>query len=251
MRLNIPRHIVIPTNFERNLVYQDLQKCGCTFMRRVIINHFYNAVYKGGVHQWTNYNILESEEFSTSFRFTFFRDPLDRALSCFKEKIRLKQIDNENSNFINGVSKSISRFGFKSEDSFVDFSKRLLDIEDEELDNHIKPMNLLLTFNKTIEPPQLIISLNDIDKFLAYIDKLIFNGIKNTSEEIFKNKKSCNVTEEQKCLKEKPSIDQIEEAKYYINKKYHSDYLFVEKYSSNLDSAKKIFEAFLCKNRKV
>lgn len=72
-------------------------------------------------------------KFPNYWRFTFVRNPLDRLVSCYSEKIR------DSKSFVDGVHPCLLRFGvFHRDMSFHDFARAVADIPDENADGHFR-----------------------------------------------------------------------------------------------------------------
>ncbi|MCT2401012.1 sulfotransferase family protein [Novosphingobium mangrovi (ex Huang et al. 2023)] len=68
------------------------------------------------------------------WRFAFVRNPFDRLVSCYSEKIRP---DGDSENFVNGISKVLEPFGvFHAEMSFEEFALAAIAIPDIDADPH-------------------------------------------------------------------------------------------------------------------
>jgi hypothetical protein len=101
------------------------------------------------------------ENYQDYFKFAFVRDPWDRLVSCYFNKIHSK---NE------GVANTLKRYHkFWGGMTFEDFVKNVCEIEDRDANNHFKPQHLFLTDNKERWLPDFVGKLENIDKNLQYI----------------------------------------------------------------------------------
>ncbi len=80
------------------------------------------------------------------FKFAFVRNPWDRIVSCFNNKI-LKTADYSDQWYKNGVADNFWQYGdrFRGGMSFEEFVNTVVSIPDEESEEHIRPQFMFLT----------------------------------------------------------------------------------------------------------
>lgn len=85
-------------------------------------------------------------EYRHYFKFAFVRNPWDRIVSCFNNKIH-KSPDYNDQWYKNGVADNFWRYGdrFWGGMSFKDFVYTVASIPDQEAEEHIRPQSLFLT----------------------------------------------------------------------------------------------------------
>lgn len=123
----------------------------------------------------------EQAKYRNYFKFAFVRNPWDRLVSCYGNKI--KQDPNFNDHwFKNGVSRGLSKYdgAFKAGMSFEEFAYIVADIPDMEAEKHFRSQNTFIC-DKAGE-----ISVNFIGKFENLNEDLnsVFNNIGLESREI-------------------------------------------------------------------
>jgi chondroitin 4-sulfotransferase 11 len=86
-------------------------------------------------------------KYKNYWKFGFVRNPWDRLLSCYKEKIKKDEnYTEQNGWFINGVHKDLLKYGtFKANMSFEEFVNAVASIPDTEADPHFKSQYTFIT----------------------------------------------------------------------------------------------------------
>jgi chondroitin 4-sulfotransferase 11 len=89
----------------------------------------------------------EISQFNNYWKFCFVRNPWDRMLSCFTEKIKEDENFSEPTNsFVNGVHKGLLKYGiFKANMSFEDFLMAIASIPDPKADTHFRSQYTFVT----------------------------------------------------------------------------------------------------------
>jgi hypothetical protein len=89
-------------------------------------------------------------DFDDFWKFTFVRNPWDRLVSCYSDKIKKDSCYNNN-RYINGVYVGLAEYGyFRAGMPFEEFACRVCDIPDLFADRHFVSQHILLT-NKSGE----------------------------------------------------------------------------------------------------
>lgn len=120
-----------------------------------------------------------NKKYSHYWSFCFVRNPWDRLVSCYSEKIK-KSSHINNTWFCNGVSLGLLRYGvFRANMSFEDFVYAISSIPNQEADPHFKSQYTFLTTNEGKLIPHFIGKLENLNEDLFFICKTlqINNGL--------------------------------------------------------------------------
>jgi hypothetical protein len=103
------------------------------------------------------------------WRFAFVRNPWDRLVSCYAEKIR---DDGDAENFSNGMSKILEPYGiFKRGMAFEDFARAAISVPDFLADPHWRSQNTFVVDEKGRLPLNFIGHFESIQEDMAKIGK--------------------------------------------------------------------------------
>lgn len=221
---NLPRHILfLSSNGSKSVIYQDVQKCGCTSMRRTIINWANYATKTNIVHKWQEYpHATTSDEFLKIAKFTFIRPTIDRLVSCYREKVRNPTF--ESRTHTQGIHNSIRKW-VEPRASFTDFIEAIKSIPDSEADNHFRSYHSILTHYERFKPPLHIYDISQMSTIINTLDMNGFAGISSAFHAI--SKKKANVSDVQEGISPKPSPDEISKNLSSIKNRYKcDDYIF-------------------------
>ncbi len=138
-------------NRQYNVSYLRIPKCACTTIERWLIQHhkYYNEnpTLPGGVHsQFTQEHYFDActpdeNSLKNSFRFTFTRDPYNRFLSFYKNKIDTDEPEQH-------IIDNLSRFGIYPHMPIQDCARKLSEVKImRDLNMHIAPQHLFVFRN--------------------------------------------------------------------------------------------------------
>lgn len=151
-------------------LYIPIPKVACSSIKRVIAELLEIEVPSNGryIHR-ANLPLVNREflgKYDNYLKFCFVRNPWDRLVSCYSEKIKPdKSFFGTTNSFENGVHKSLIKYQrFEANMSFEDFLKAVASIPDCEADQHFRSQYTFL-----IDKDERIIA-NFIGKFES-IDK--------------------------------------------------------------------------------
>jgi len=166
-------------------VYFFIPKVACTSIKSVIaqylgLNNFDNSTENTDVHHQIDFPyIIKNEAINTYqhyFKFAFVRNPWDRLVSCYKNKIT----DTPNLNnitYVKGVGViSLNNYGvnrFYAGMSFQEFVDIIADTPDETSDDHFKSQTRIISDNHGNIIPDYIGKFENISKDFMYVLKHI------------------------------------------------------------------------------
>lgn len=140
------KHVIL---HQYKVIYFDTPKVACSSIRYALADLLEIKVApQVGIHAKDSLPHVDKktlfDEYQDYFKFSFVRNPWDRLLSCYSEKIRDDKLNNNN--FTNGVANSIGKHGvFRSGMSFEDFVDALNTIPDHKADPHFRSQYALLS----------------------------------------------------------------------------------------------------------
>lgn len=98
------------------------------------------ALNDEGVLLWS----IDTSQYGDYFKFTFVRNPFDRLVSCFVNKLREPGRDSKN--YRDGVHLALTRYGcFRAGMSFHEFALAIVDIPDDQADRHFESQHRFVT----------------------------------------------------------------------------------------------------------
>jgi hypothetical protein len=143
---------------ESRILYYSIPKVACSSIMSAFVDalgiDFPADEWKPEVfqtHKWDHLFdrhavVIESSlppPYNRYWSFAFVRNPWDRLVSCYAEKIRP---DGDPENFVNGVSRVLLPFGvFRPGMSFDDFARAVAEIPDSEAEPHFMSQHRFIT----------------------------------------------------------------------------------------------------------
>jgi hypothetical protein len=125
--------------------------------------------------------------YSKYFKFAFVRNPWDRVVSCYKNKI-VTDTNNNTKPFVNGVFCSFIKFNcFNPTMSFEEFIECICTIPDNEADHHFKSQSNIITDHNNEVIPNFIGKLEKMQKDFDFVCNKI--GVENTLNHHMKSDK--------------------------------------------------------------
>lgn len=125
---------------DRRAIYFYIPKVACTAIKKVIAKDL-GLYYEGCDVQYLNYPTIphwKLKKCRSYFKFTFVRNPWDRLVSCYENKIA-KDSSVNNPDLINGIFKEWTKYKvFYAGMSFPEFVQRVAEISDQEADPHFR-----------------------------------------------------------------------------------------------------------------
>ncbi|MCC0176871.1 sulfotransferase family 2 domain-containing protein [Waterburya agarophytonicola K14] len=151
---------------KRRAIYFEVPKVACSSMILKCADWIDLEIDRKRIHSKENkaiipkveLNLLDTE-YKNYFKFTFVRNPWDRLVSCYKDKVR-SDANFNNSIYKNGVHTSFIKYNlFTAGMNFEDFVEAVCNIDDSQADAHI------LSQYHFVTDRQGVIFMNFIGKF--------------------------------------------------------------------------------------
>lgn len=134
-------------------LYIPIPKVACSSIKRAIANFLSIEIPGNGmnIHR-ANFPIIEKdnlEQYDSFWKFSFVRNPWDRLVSCYSEKIKPdKFFVGKTDSFVNGVHKGLLKYEiFEANMPFSEFLKAVASIPDQKSDQHFRSQYTFLTNN--------------------------------------------------------------------------------------------------------
>lgn len=157
---------------KHEFIYYSIPKAACTTLKSFIIN--VDDIERGPSVHTTDIPVLSSSEsrsplYKNYFHFTFVRNPYDRLLSCYMDKVSCPaSSDLTDPVFINGEYREFlnkyGNLGFKKM-SFGDFVRFVTKISDKHCDPHFASQHSLLNLDSL----DFIGRLEDFDRDFSHV----------------------------------------------------------------------------------
>ncbi|MEX0921056.1 MAG: sulfotransferase family protein [Candidatus Pacearchaeota archaeon] len=154
------------------VVFFFISKNGNTSLKKVFYKIFFGKDSKDVHYEFPRSR--KNPDIKSYFKFAFVRNPYDRIVSCYEDKVKRK------------FWKEFRELGIKQEDSFKDFVKKISKIPEEKADRHFVSQSYLLTNKKGNLIPDFIGRFENLEgDYKKVCQKL---GIKNPPKLPQKNK---------------------------------------------------------------
>jgi len=157
-------NILLP---DQKAVYFIIPKVACTSLKMAIAKQLgMTNVTPHMVHRTEFESIplkAANKGYNHYFKFGFVRNPWDRLVSCYLNKINAdKNYTNQPyNNYVKGVSRAINHLGkFYAGMSFKEFAEEVCKIDDKDCDDHIKSQHCFIYDSKNCD-----LYINFIGKF--------------------------------------------------------------------------------------
>ncbi|MEO1350630.1 MAG: sulfotransferase family 2 domain-containing protein [Cyanobacteria bacterium J06635_15] len=132
-------------------LYIPIPKVACSSVKRAIANLLTIEIPLDGadIHR-ANFPVVDRSElhkYDNYWKFCFVRNPWDRLVSCYSEKIKPdKNFFGTTNSFSHGVHKGLLKYGvFEANMPFDEFLKAVSSIPDHEADQHFRSQHTFLT----------------------------------------------------------------------------------------------------------
>jgi len=153
--LSLPRPSGAYISHKHKVVYYTIPKAACTTIKLFIGLIEGTATWKDNPHELSMLRLSLPEArsilYKDYFHFTFVRNPYDRLLSCYMDKIyEVGLCDHDDREFANGEFRQFlveyGRLGYR-EMSFADFIWFVTRVPDRHCDRHFIPQHYLLNLD--------------------------------------------------------------------------------------------------------
>lgn len=133
----------LPTLFLRDekLLYVDIPKAGCSSVRHFLLSAKGLSTKK--LHNQQSLRLTRKDDLREVWCFTFVRDPLERLISCYRDKIRHPRFQSKR--FKDGVESSLWRYGLTPGLSFGEFVRFVANVPDVEADHHFRSQSDIIS----------------------------------------------------------------------------------------------------------
>jgi chondroitin 4-sulfotransferase 11 len=178
MTYNIKKYAILLENYKA--IYILVPKAGTSSMKKVCIDLCNISTECKIVHQapLPYISMLEAQKpkYSSYFKFTFIRDPWDRLVSCYEDKI-----NDKSTSYGGGYFPSFHKYNNITKDmSFKEFVQAVSEIPDKKSNTHFISQYFLLTLGTNNEKqlfPDYIGRLESIEQDFDNIKKVL--GVEN------------------------------------------------------------------------
>lgn len=125
-------------------LYIPIPKVACSSIKRAIAEFLKIEIPNNGINiHNAHYPIVDRDilhQYDDYWKFCFVRNPWDRLVSCYTEKIKAdNNFSGITGSFVNGIHKGFVKYGiFKANMPFNEFLKAVASIPDHEADQHFR-----------------------------------------------------------------------------------------------------------------
>ncbi|KAI9132426.1 sulfotransferase family protein [Acaryochloris sp. CCMEE 5410] len=132
-------------------LYIPIPKVACSSIKRAIANFLEIEIPNNGMNihkaHFSFVNKEKLDQYESYWKFCFVRNPWDRLVSCYSEKIKSdKNFFGETGSFVNGVHKGFLKYKiFEANMPFSEFLKAVASIPDQEAEQHFRSQYTFLT----------------------------------------------------------------------------------------------------------
>lgn len=188
--IQLPRRVVVTVLDEYEALYFPIPKVATSSMLRVCATLLHVNIWKDKVvdSDGNPYLTVERKElfkhikskelakYKDYFKFCFVRNPWDRLVSCYSDKIKKDNSFNDR-HFVNGVFRKFLEYNdnlfkddkFKAGMSFEEFVNCIIDIPDADADGHFISQHMFITDVNGKQLVDFIGKLESLDNDFAYV----------------------------------------------------------------------------------
>lgn len=132
-------------------IYFDIPKVASSSLKKVCADLLEIEILPGKTTHSVKYPQIKAQElekYKDYYKFCFVRNPWDRLVSCYNEKIK-KDSNYNQYGYINGLHPQFLKYGtFKAGMSFEEFVNAVLEIPDSQADGHFRSQHTFVADNK-------------------------------------------------------------------------------------------------------